>query len=66
MEWLSAGLRAATGRGESGGDAGPTPFTLEGGLIAAEWGEASLKLYLLKPDGVVEDSRGPAAWARLS
>ena len=57
MEWLSAGLRAATGRGESGGDAGPTPFTLEGGLIAAEWGEASLKLFLLQADGAVADSR---------
>ena len=56
MEWLSAGLRAATGRGESE-QTGPTPFTLEGGLIAAEWGEASLKLYLLRPDGAVEDSR---------
>eukprot|EP01043_Picozoa_sp_COSAG02_P044516 COSAG02_NODE_3983_length_5954_cov_60.916482_1_plen_401_part_00 len=65
MESLSAGLRglgsmvarATTGGAGSGGDATPRPFALgPPGMVAAEWTDGGLQLWLIGADGTVEAS----------
>jgi hypothetical protein len=53
----SLGSRLAAATIGAGGPAASHPFTLDGGLIAAEWGDHYLQLFLINAAGTVEQSR---------